>query len=306
MRRDPRDAARARRARSPGPVAGIGDGGEALLATFTPRVAVDVELDEIDAATPAVVRRFVAQTALQGHAIDDVRRGGGTIAAVGTGFWRIASDGTTTTVPVFATPPSADVAEVAFLPGAPERVAIASSSGVQVVEVATATAAAVALPPGFALPAVTTHANLVVGDRAWLVGAVGSDVALVPLGDAVATVLPYRSAAARVLADGRVLVVAMADATSMVALRLDPARFDGADGASRLDPTFGTGGVVRLSACAQPPCGPPPGAPTQGLVLRGVDDLVVLADGTLVVLAVVERYDLAPYASLDVLAYALP
>ena len=186
------------------------------------------------------------------------------VRAVGTGFeaigysgpgrrWTFDSAGTLIGDQPYAT----SWTRASFLPGASASQAatfVWPDAALTLVDLVTGAPTATALPFN-GTPYVVTGS-----DRAWLVGRIGGQAAAMPLGATVPTLFTANAAlAGTVDADGRLLVAFAGAPGTVEVVRLDERAFDGTNGNSRLDPTFGPAGRAWLEF-SQPCVLCPPGA----------------------------------------------
>ncbi|HVV84388.1 MAG TPA: hypothetical protein VHE35_15075 [Kofleriaceae bacterium] len=140
------------------------------------------------------------------------------------------------------------------------------------------------------------------------IGEVGGVLGVVPLGSSVPTIVPEVANGWPIAVDNEHRVVAATSGEAghtINVYRIDDARFDGVDGQSRLDPSLGPGGHIRLAlemACQFPI---PPGCSPDGYHPYFVDALGFDAQDELVVAG--QFYAIYPTDTAAVLGwFALP
>jgi len=184
-----------------------------------------------------------------------VRRVPGGFVAVGlydipggyqTRVWRVDDAGAVTwSVPVVGSQTAPDA--MLFPATAPTEVVVIGEAGVATrLDLATgAVLGTIAIPVGNVSLLATPSGIVAVGD-------VGGQQIVMPLDSSIATVLPGGSFVVTLDPQRRLVVLARTDDLRQVDLyRLDFAHFDGVDGDSRFDPSFGAGGHARLLAPAE-------------------------------------------------------
>jgi len=200
------------------------------------------KLHVIDLASAAVTATVTSAALGNGRLTDAVRDGTGFI--VGDRDWaaRITSAGAVTQTFTFT-----DFTLVAFRRGPPDQAFGRDGSGALVIEDLTTETRSTPV-----VPAALAGADLVAPKEAgtlWVRGTIGVATAVAPLGSTVATVLPPGSYVMTTDAQGRLIAITVATGRALHALRIDDARFDGVDGASRIDPTYAGDGQAELALC---------------------------------------------------------